>query len=52
MGLALTFEHETAAIHRLAGFGDLVEVLEPLEVRARLVITAQAIIDRYRNASG
>lgn len=48
--LALTFEHETAAVHRLAGFGDLVEVLEPLEVRARLVATAQAIIDHYQTA--
>ena len=28
----LTFEHVAAAVHRLSGFGDLVEVLEPPEV--------------------
>jgi predicted DNA-binding transcriptional regulator YafY len=46
--VTLSFEHELAAAHRLAGFGDLVEVLEPPQVRARLVATAHAIIERYR----
>jgi predicted DNA-binding transcriptional regulator YafY len=46
--VTLSFEHELAAAHRLAGFGDLVEVLEPAQVRARLVATAHAIIERYR----
>ena len=46
--VTLSFEHELAAAHRLAGFGGLVEVLEPPEVRARLVDTAHAIIERYR----
>jgi predicted DNA-binding transcriptional regulator YafY len=46
--LTLTFEHDRAAAHRLAGFGDIVEVLGPPEVRDRLIVTAHAIIDRYR----
>jgi predicted DNA-binding transcriptional regulator YafY len=46
--VTLTFEHEVAAAHRLAGFGGLVEVLAPQAVRDRLVATAEAIIDRYR----
>jgi predicted DNA-binding transcriptional regulator YafY len=46
--VTLSFEHEQAAAHRLAGFGDRTEVLEPPQVRARLVATAHAIIDRYR----
>ncbi|MGE5288140.1 MAG: helix-turn-helix transcriptional regulator [Micromonosporaceae bacterium] len=44
----LSFEHEIAAAHRLAGFGGSVEVLRPAEVRDRLVATANAIIERYR----
>jgi predicted DNA-binding transcriptional regulator YafY len=46
--VVLSFEHEIAAAYRLAGFGGLVEVLSPVEVRARVVATAHAIIDRYR----
>jgi predicted DNA-binding transcriptional regulator YafY len=46
----LSFEHELAAAHRLAGFGDQVEVLTPAAVRARLVTTAQEILHRYRAA--
>jgi predicted DNA-binding transcriptional regulator YafY len=46
--VTLSFEHERAAAHRLAGFGDRIEVLEPAHVRTRLVATAQAIIGRYR----
>ncbi|MGE5133005.1 MAG: helix-turn-helix transcriptional regulator [Gemmatimonadota bacterium] len=45
----LSFEHETAAAHRLAGFGGSVEVLRPAAVRDRLVATARAIIERYRH---
>src|SRR5487761_1230830 len=48
--VTLSFEHELAAAHRLAGFGDLVEVLEPPSVRTRLVATAQAILQRYPRA--
>ena len=48
----LSFEHEIAAAHRLAGFGGSVEVLRPAAVRDRLVATACAIIERYRQASG
>jgi predicted DNA-binding transcriptional regulator YafY len=44
----LSFEHEIAAAHRLAGFGGSVEVLCPAEVRDRLLATASAIIERYR----
>jgi predicted DNA-binding transcriptional regulator YafY len=43
----LTFEHEIAAAHRLAGFGGGVEVIWPAEVRDRLLATASAIIERY-----
>jgi predicted DNA-binding transcriptional regulator YafY len=47
-GVVLSFEHEIAAAYRLAGFGGLVEVVSPVEVRDRVVATAHAIIDRYR----
>jgi hypothetical protein len=43
----LTFEHVEAAAHRLAGFGALVEVLEPAAVRDRIVETARRTIARY-----
>jgi predicted DNA-binding transcriptional regulator YafY len=45
--VTLSFEHERAAAHRLAGFGDQVEVLAPPAVRARLVATARQILGRY-----
>jgi len=45
--LALSFEHDQAAAHRLAGFGDEVEVLAPPSVRAGLVATARQILRRY-----
>ncbi len=45
--LTLSFEHEVAAAHRLAGFGDQVEVLTPPAVRTRLVGTARQILRRY-----
>jgi predicted DNA-binding transcriptional regulator YafY len=48
--LTLSFEHERAAAHRLAGFGDQVEVLAPLSVRAGLVATARQILGRYHAA--
>jgi len=47
----LSFEHERAAVHRLAGFGDRVEVLTPPSVRAALVTTAQQILRRYHAAN-
>src|SRR4249920_169934 len=40
----LSFEHERAAVHRLAGFGDQVEVLDPPAVRAALLATAREIL--------
>jgi predicted DNA-binding transcriptional regulator YafY len=43
----LRFEHEGAAAYRLAGFGDLIEVVEPAAVRQRVIETAQAIIKQY-----
>jgi predicted DNA-binding transcriptional regulator YafY len=43
----LSFEHEAAAVHRLAGFGNQVEILDPPDVRARLVATARQILSRY-----
>jgi predicted DNA-binding transcriptional regulator YafY len=42
--LTLTFEHEAAAAHRLAGFGDLIEVLTPPAVREHLIATARATL--------
>lgn len=45
--VALTFEHEAAAVQRLAGFGGQVEVLAPAAVRARLIATARKLLERY-----
>jgi predicted DNA-binding transcriptional regulator YafY len=45
--VTLSFEHELAAAHRLAGFGDQVEVLDPPAIRARLLATAREILGRY-----
>jgi len=45
--VTLSFEHELAAVHRLAGFGGEVEVLAPASVSERLVSTAREILDRY-----
>jgi len=45
--LTLSFEHERAAVHRLAGFGDQVEILDPPSVRAELLATAREILGRY-----
>jgi predicted DNA-binding transcriptional regulator YafY len=45
--VTLSFEHELAAAHRLAGFGGQVEILSPPSVRERLVATAQEILERY-----
>jgi predicted DNA-binding transcriptional regulator YafY len=45
--LVLSFEHETAAAYRLAGFGAEVEVLSPPAVRKHLLATAQGILSRY-----
>jgi hypothetical protein len=46
--VTLSFEHEAAAVHRLAGFAAGVEVLDPPSVRARLVVTAREILGRYQ----
>jgi predicted DNA-binding transcriptional regulator YafY len=48
--VTLSFEHERAAAHRLAGFGDQVEVLTPPSVRALLVTAAEQILRRYHAA--
>ena len=50
--VTLSFEHELAAVHRLAGFGGHVEILDPPSVRARLQATARAILGRYRVVPG
>ena len=47
--LRLSFEHERAAVHRLAGFGDQVEILGPPSVRAELLATAREILGRYQS---
>jgi predicted DNA-binding transcriptional regulator YafY len=45
--VTLTFEHQAAAVQRLAGFGGQVEVLAPPDVRDRLIATARALLGRY-----
>jgi predicted DNA-binding transcriptional regulator YafY len=45
--VTLAFEHEAAAVQRLAGFGGEVEVLSPDVVRARLIETARHTLARY-----
>jgi predicted DNA-binding transcriptional regulator YafY len=50
--VTLAFEHERAAVHRLAGFGDQVEVLAPPSVRAGLVATARQVLRRYHAEEG
>jgi predicted DNA-binding transcriptional regulator YafY len=45
--VALTFEHEAAAVQRLAGFGGEVEVLSPATVRNRLIATARQLLEHY-----
>lgn len=49
--VTLTFEHEKAAAHRLAGFGGQVEVLSPPAVRQAIVATARATLARYEPSS-
>jgi predicted DNA-binding transcriptional regulator YafY len=46
--MTLTFESVEAATHRLSGFGDLIEVVSPPEVRRHLLGTAEAVVRRYR----
>jgi predicted DNA-binding transcriptional regulator YafY len=46
--VTLTFEHEAAAVQRLAGFGGWAEVLAPPAVRARLITTARELLGRYQ----
>jgi predicted DNA-binding transcriptional regulator YafY len=48
--VTLTFEHEAAAVQRLAGFGGQVEVLSPATVRDRLIATARQLLENYRAA--
>jgi hypothetical protein len=43
----MAFEHETAAVTRLAGFGGQVEVLSPASVRTRLLATARELLALY-----
>jgi predicted DNA-binding transcriptional regulator YafY len=50
--VTLSFEHERAAVGRLAGFGDQVEVQSPPSVRAGLVAAARQILRRYDAADG
>jgi predicted DNA-binding transcriptional regulator YafY len=45
--MTLSFEHELAAAHRIAGFGDQVQVLSPPAARERLLAIAHGILGRY-----
>ena len=47
--VALTFEEERVAAHRLAGFGGEVAVISPDVVRAELISTARELLARYRD---
>ncbi len=47
--VALTFEEERVAAHRLAGFGGEVEVISPESVRTELIALATALLARYRS---
>lgn len=49
--VTLTFEHEKAAAHRLAGFGGGVEVLSPPAVRQEILAAARETLRRYDPAS-
>jgi predicted DNA-binding transcriptional regulator YafY len=49
--VTLSFEHDRAAVHRLAGFGGQVEVIDPPPVRAALLATAREILGRYQAQS-
>jgi predicted DNA-binding transcriptional regulator YafY len=49
--VTLSFEHDLAAVHRLAGFGGQVEILGPPSVRAALLATAREILGRYQAQS-
>ena len=48
--LTLTFEHDAAAVARLAGLADEIEIIAPQSARARLVETAQSIVAMYRSS--
>jgi predicted DNA-binding transcriptional regulator YafY len=48
--VTLSFEHELAAAHRLAGLGGRVEVLSPPSVRELLLAAAREILGRYKDA--
>jgi predicted DNA-binding transcriptional regulator YafY len=50
--VTLSFEHDRAAVHRLAGFADQVEVLAPPSVRTGLVEGARQILRRYDATDG
>jgi predicted DNA-binding transcriptional regulator YafY len=45
--LTLSFEHDLAAAHRLAGFGEDVQVISPPVVRDHLIAAARGILSRY-----
>jgi predicted DNA-binding transcriptional regulator YafY len=48
--VTLAFEHEAAAGYRLAGLGDLVEVVSPPAVRDRVIAVATATLRRHGQA--
>jgi len=45
--VALTFEEERVAAHRLAGFGGEVAVISPETVRKELIAAARELLARY-----
>jgi predicted DNA-binding transcriptional regulator YafY len=47
----LTFEHEAAAASRLAGLGDVIEVLTPDSVKREVVAIARRTLERYGAAT-
>ena len=49
--LTLTFEHDAAAVARLAGFADAIEIVAPQSVRDRLLETARSIVAMYESVA-
>jgi len=47
--VTLSFEEEAVAVHRLAGFGGDVRVIEPETVRDGLIATARELLARYES---
>jgi predicted DNA-binding transcriptional regulator YafY len=50
--VTIAYEDLDMATHELLRFGSEVEVVEPIELRARMADTARAMLDRYATVPG